>query len=238
MDAMMLVAPLILAGGCLVRGIFGFGDALVAVPILALFFPMDQIVVIMGLIGLVQGGLMIRKGWGDVDWRQVKTLALSAAVGVPAGLLLVGYVSERVVKVALGVLIIAYALRSLLRIPLPTLRDTRLGAVAGVVSGMCGAAYTLSGPPVILYGSASGWSASDFRATLTAYFLILSVMLNIGFVSAGYWTRDALVLSAVAAPGMFLGNMVADWLGPRIDGEAFGRLLDVVLVVLGVMLLV
>lgn len=237
MEPMMLVAPLILAVGCLVRGIFGFGDALVAVPILALFFPMEQVVVVMGLIGLVQGALMIRRGWEDVDWRQVRTLALSAAVGVPAGLLLVGYVSEKIVKIMLGVLIIGYALRSLLQLPIPTSRSQKLGVLAGLASGMCGAAYTLPGPPVILYGSVAGWSASDFRATLTAYFLLLSVMLNIGFASAGYWDRDALILTAIAAPGMLSGNLLAGWIGAKIDGEAFGKALDVVLVALGVMLL-
>lgn len=83
------------------------------------------------------------------------------------------YGNEFWVKIALGLLIIFYALYAVSgknAISLKT--DSKLWLfICGFVSGVLGGAYGVNGPPLVVYGNMRNWSAKHFRATLQAYFL-------------------------------------------------------------------
>src|SRR6185369_5965046 len=90
----------------LVRSIFGFGEALVAVPLLALFIPVEVAVPLATLVSITVAGVIIAQDWRRIHLGAAGWLVLATLFGIPLGLWLLAAVTEGIVKAILGALII------------------------------------------------------------------------------------------------------------------------------------
>jgi uncharacterized protein len=219
----------------LIRSTFGFGESLVAVPLLALAIPIETAVPLSVLISLFVALVVVVQDHESIHLRSAGWLVGFAVLGIPLGLAILVYASAYWTKLALGALIIAYSAYSL-----ATKRRLRLGHdsrpwlfACGFVSGVLGGAYGLNGPPLVVYGNLRQWSAQHFRATLQAYFLVASLLGVAGYAIEGLATwavaRDfALCLPAVV-PAVLLGRH----LNRKLDGAGFFKYVHAGLVVIG-----
>src|ERR1051326_1628641 len=94
----------------LIRSAFGFGEALVAVPLLALLIPVEQAVPLATLVSITVAGVVVAQDWHQIHVRSVGWLVLSTLCGIPFGLWLLTAVAEAVVKAILAVVIIGFSL--------------------------------------------------------------------------------------------------------------------------------
>ena len=223
----------------LVRSAFGFGEALLAVPLLALFMPMDVAAPLAVLLSISIAAMVVAQDWQHIHLRSAAGLLLATVFGIPLGLLLLTHAPQQWVKTALGVLLLLFAGYSLLSRKTPHLpHDSRpLLLLAGFLAGVLGGAYGMNGPPLVIYGSLRRWSPQHFRATLHAYFLPASLLGLAGFWSAGLWTRtvtrDYLYSLPAMLPAIFLGRA----LNRRFSGTAFLQYVYGGLLVIGGVLL-
>ena len=189
----------------LIRSAFGFGEALVAVPLLAFFIPLDVAAPLAVLVSITIAGIVVVQDWKKIHLRSAGWLVLSTLFGIPLGLLLLTSSHQRAVKAALGMIIMAFSIYSLIgRTPLELKRDNRGWLfVCGFCAGVLGGAYGMNGPPLAVYGAMRRWSAQHFRATLQGYFLPASIIGMSGYWLAGLWTpsRDALLSALTAGNG-------------------------------------
>src|SRR3954469_13702806 len=93
----------------LVRSAFGFGEALVAVPLLALVIPVTVAVPLATLLSVTVAGLILAQDWRHFHARSAWWLVLPTLFGIPLGLLVLTEVSPRVVKVVMAAIIIAFS---------------------------------------------------------------------------------------------------------------------------------
>jgi uncharacterized membrane protein YfcA len=176
----------------LVRSTFGFGESLVAVPLFALFIPLEVAVPLSVLMSVFVAIVVVVQDHRSIHLSSAKWLILYALPGIPIGLLILKYGNEYCVKTALGLLIIAYSIYTMLAknaFYLDT--DNRFWLfVCGFLSGILGGAYGVNGPPLVVYGNMRRWGAQHFRATLQAYFLPASFIGIIGYTIQGIlgWT--------------------------------------------------
>src|SRR5262245_49801285 len=91
----------------LIRSAFGFGEALVAVPLLALLMPVEVAAPLAVLVSITVALVIVLEDWHKVHFRSAWTLVLSTLPGIPLGLLLLTQVPASVVKGVLAVVIIA-----------------------------------------------------------------------------------------------------------------------------------
>jgi len=89
--------------GALMRAIFGFGDSVVSMPLLALL-PLDlkTSIALVGLTGFSVAILAILSGWENVDRPVLKQLSIGTLIGIPIGLLLVTFASQSIITLILG----------------------------------------------------------------------------------------------------------------------------------------
>lgn len=169
----------------LVRSTFGFGEALVAVPLFALVIPIEVAVPLAVALSILVALVAVIQDRREVQFESAKWLIVYALLGIPIGLGALVYADAYYVKLALGALIAGYAAYSLAARRTAHLeRDSRAWLFAcGLVSGVLGGAYGLNGPPLVVYGNLRRWSATQFRATLQAYFLPASVLGLAGYAS-------------------------------------------------------
>lgn len=223
----------------LIRSTFGFGEALVAVPLLALFIPITIAAPLAVLLSITIGGIVVLQDWRKIHLRSASWLIGATIFGIPIGLLLLTSSHPMAIKAVLALIIIGFSLYSLLAPGRVVLHhdDTRLLLACGFAAGILGGAYGMNGPPLAIYGAMRQWTAQHFRATLQAYFLPASLIGLAGYWWAGLWvptvTHDYLLSLPVAVPAIFLGR----FLNHRMEREGFIKYVYCGLVAVGLLLL-
>jgi len=220
------------------RSALGFGDALIAMPLLALVVGMQVATPLVAFIGPTIAIAILLRGWRSVDIKAAWRLIASSLVGIPIGLFFLKTAPEPAIKAALGILLIAFGLYNLITPKLPTFHNQKLAYVSGLIAGVLGGAYNTSGPPVVVYGTLRGWSPDSFRSTLQAYFLLTGGMILIGHGLAGLWTPTVLRLYAYALPIIMLAIFLGGRANKVLSVGRFNRIIYASLIVMGGLLFV
>ena len=200
-----------------VRSAFGFGEALVAVPLLALLVPVNIAGPVAVLASILIALITLTQDWREVHIRSAGWLVLSTLFGVPLGLLLLRDAAEAIVKSILGALIVAFSIFSLVSHRDHKLKDDSWAWLFGFSAGVLGGAYGMNGPPLVVYGSLRRWSPGHFRATLQGYFLLASIAGMAGYWIAGLWTPAVSRYFLFSLPSVFVGTLAGRMLNRRMD---------------------
>lgn len=240
MAATTLYVLLVIFAATLIRSAFGFGEALIAVPLLALRIPLRIAAPLAVLLSITIAAVVVVQDWEKIHVRSTGWLVGSTLVGIPLGLWLLTSVHQQAVKITLAIFLMAFSAYSLLGRRPPELRsDSRAWLLGcGFFAGVLGGAYGMNGPPLVIYGAMRRWSAQHFRATLQGYFLPASILGMAGYWSAGLWvpamTHYYLISLPVALPTIFLGRYV----NHRMRGDAFLKYVHLGLIFTGALLLI
>jgi uncharacterized membrane protein YfcA len=223
-----------------VRSAFGFGEALIAVPLLALFLPVQVATPLAVLISVAIAGMILIQDWRKVHLRSSGWLFAPTLAGIPLGIWMLHSAHQELVKAALGVVIVLFSGFFLLGKRPPHLEhDSHAWLLGcGFVAGVLGGAYGINGPALVVYGSMRRWSPQHFRATLQGYFLPASAIGMVGYGISGLWTTQVthyfLIALFAAIPAVFVGR----WLNHRMRGDAFLRYVHAGVVTIGIVLLI
>jgi uncharacterized protein len=230
-----LLAVLFLA--TLIRSSFGFGEALVAVPLLALVIPVAVATPVAALVSVTVAGVVVLQDWHQVDLGSAWRLVLSTFAGIPLGLLLLTAVAEPVVKAVLASVIIAFSTYCLVRRAPPALAEDRPAWLFGFAAGVLGGAYGMNGPPLVIYGALRRWSAEQFRATLQGYFFPASLVGLCGYALAGLWVPAVTRYYLASLPGVLAAVFLGRAINRRLRGDTFLLYVHAGLIVVGAALL-
>ena len=204
-----------------IRSAFGFGEALVAVPLLALIIPVEVAAPVAVLVSVTVAGLVLVQDWREVHAGSAGRLILSTLFGIPFGLLLLTTVAEPVVKAVLAAVIIAFSVYRLVGRSRFELEDDRLAWLFGFGAGVLGGAYGMNGPPLVAYGALRRWSPERFRATLQGYFLPASLVGMVGYWVAGLWVPAVTRYYLTSLPVVLAATVLGRVLNRRMDGRRF-----------------
>lgn len=239
MNGLTIYVLLVIFLATLIRSVFGFGEALVAVPLLALRMPVKTAAPLAVLVSVTVALIIVVQDWHHVEFRSAGWLLASSVAGIPLGVLLLARGNHRVVTAGLGLLIIAFALHALTRRQLHELRGNSLPWLlgCGFCAGVLGGAFGMNGPPLAMYGAMRRWSAQRFRATLQGYFLPASLLGMLGYFLAGLWVRDVTRYFLLALPSAVLAILLGGMLNRKLRGDTFVRYVYAGLVLVGGVLL-
>jgi uncharacterized membrane protein YfcA len=226
-----------------VRGGTGFGGGAIAVPMLALVFPLQVTVPVVTVLNMLSS-----IGHGIADWRHIMWQAIwrvmpGSLIGVLVGLYMLGLFDPQPLGRALGVFVMLYALYVLLLaghqvnvpkrwLPLVTvLTSTSAGFVGALFGGAAGPLY-------VIYLNALQLGRDAFRVTITSIMLCQGVTRLIGYAVMGLYDRRVLLLLAAALPMMLIGSWLGARLIRRFDPAWFNRAVGIVLLASGAALLI
>ncbi len=233
----LVVAAVFVAS--MVRATFGFGEAVVGMPLLTLLpVSLHTAISLIGLAGLTVALLAVARGWRHVDWPALGRLAAATLVGIPVGLVLVTLAPASAVAKLLGAFLVVYGVYSLARPRLTRLSRPGWALPFGFAAGALGSAYNFNGVPVVVYGTLRGWEPDRFRGTLQAHFVVSGVFVVAGQGMGGLWTPQLFALYAMALPTILAATVLGGLVARRIPAERFGRIVHVAVVVLGSILLI
>jgi uncharacterized membrane protein YfcA len=241
-EGMMIVDGVVLAVlgvillATLVRSALGFGEALIAVPLLALVIPVEMAAPLACLVSITVAAVILLQDRHHVHLAGAWRLVLSTLPGIPLGLLLLTAVAEPIVKAILGVIIFTFSTWCLVGRKPPELSDDRWAWPFGFAAGVLGGAYGMNGPPLVVYGTLRRWSPGQLRATLQGYFLLASLAGMVGYALAGLWVTPVTHYYLLSLPLVVLAIFLGRVANRRLDARSFVLYVHAALIVVGLVL--
>lgn len=228
----------IVFAAALLRSALGFGDAVVAMPLLTMAVGLKTASPIVAFIGPTISLLILARNWRKVEFRSAGRLVAATLVGIPVGIYGLARLPEEPLKVLLGLVILGYGVFGLVR-PAARIEGERpwLAWAVGWTAGVLGGAYNTNGPPVVAYGMLKGWPPERFRATLQGYFLPTGAAILAGHGLAGLWTGEVLRGYLYALPAIVLGVALGGLLHKKLPQAIFAKLVYISLAAMGALLL-
>ena len=233
----MLVVGIIFISA-LIRSALGFGDAVVAMPLLAMAVGLKTASPLVAFMGPTISLMILAGNWRRIELKSATRLIVASLLGIPFGIYGLAHVPEEPLKALLGLLILLYGIIGLAK-PRARIRNEEpwLPWSVGWIAGVLGGAYNTNGPPVVAYGMLKGWPPEDFRATLSGYFLPTGLMVLAGHGLAGMWTAEVLRGYLHSLPAIVLGVVLGGLLNKRIPHPLFAGLVNGCLAAMGALLL-
>jgi uncharacterized membrane protein YfcA len=221
------------------RSAFGFGESLIAVPLLALLMPMNTAVPLSVLVSVSIAGFVVIQDREKIHLKSAGGLIFYSLIGIPFGLWLLTHTNEQLVKIILGMVIIIFSAYLISGRRLEELKsDSQIWLLGcGLLSGILGGAYGLNGPPLVIYGAKRRWSAQHFRATLQAYFLIASLVGIVGYWLGGLMKPVLFQYYLYSIPAMIPAILIGRFINQRLRGDHFFKYIYILLLGIGVFLL-
>jgi uncharacterized membrane protein YfcA len=222
----------------LVRATFGFGDALVAMPLLVMIVGLKTATPLVALNACTIGLIILAGNYRAVRFGVAVRLIVSTFIGIPIGLTLLKGAHEGVMELVLAVVLLGFSLYQLTNHEGARLKSDRYSYLFGFVAGVLGGAYNTNGPPVVIYGSLRRWTPAEFRATLQGYFICTGLMIMAGHALAGLWTPKVGGLYAASLPIVFVSIWAGSHLHRRLHPEKFAKGVYLLLAAIATLLLV
>jgi len=216
MSDVAVIVVVTLAG--LIRGITGFGGAMLMAPPLSLLIGAVPTVVTALILETAAAVVMFPDAWRKINKRVLFYLILPTCFTVPIGGYFLVTLDPLIARKIISGVVVVFSLMLLsgLRYSGPHRPSTSLvlGSVVGVLLG----ATSIGAPPVILY-LLSGPDPQDVtRANLTVFVTAISAIGLIMLLVAGAYTTQL----TVSAFLLCIPYLAATWLG----GTLFARMSD------------
>lgn len=239
----MVFAPLALAvvgatvfAAYVIFGICGFGSTLIAVPLMAHFYPLKMVIPVIVLVDCVAAtrqGLRLRAG---VNKPELLAMLPFILAGMLIGAFILVKAPSAVLLPILGVFVTAYGLYYTFR-KTSVYRVARWTAVPiGLAAGALSSVFGMAGPLYVMYLVGRGSTPDHIRATMPVVFSFTTVGRIALFGALGLIDRDVLIMAVMLTPLMFLGVWCGNRLHARFTPENVIRLMGVVLAVSGLSL--
>lgn len=240
LDALTFYILSVIFLATLARSALGFGESLIAVPLLALYLPLQTAVPVSVLMSITVAAIVVIQDWKQIHIKSAGGLVFFTFLGIPIGLWLLTTANESLVKTGLGFLIILFSFYSLWGKKSLVLKSDSLVWLSGcgLLAGILGGAYGLNGPPLVAYGAMRRWSAQHFRATLQGYFLPASLLGMAGYWYKGLWTPEVTHYYLISLPAMLPAVFIGRYLNRKMEGQRFFNYLFSGLAAIGLLLLV
>ena len=188
-DITMIAVLIILFVSTLVRAVFGFANALIAMPLLAMTaIGMKTATPLVALVATILSLAILVKDWRIIDLKCTWRLLIGTLPGIPLGLLLLKGPYENTGKIILSLVIMGFSLYTLFRPKLFSLKREWAAYPFGFLAGILGGAYNSNGPPIVIYGTLRKWPPDCFRANLQGYFFPANLIIIFSHGLGGLWT--------------------------------------------------
>jgi uncharacterized membrane protein YfcA len=198
-----------------IRGLSGFGLALMLVPVLALTVTPEQAVVTANLLGLAMGFASMGTARQHAE-RSAWPIAALAVALTPVGLALLAITPADAARLVIALVAVAAFTVVMLPKPVePRGQGPALTGATGISCGLLAGFAGMPGPPVIAFYLGRRVAPGTARASMFLIFFATSIAACISAMIMGLADATALWLAALLAPAVLAGN----WLG----GRAFGR---------------
>ncbi|MEM1430194.1 MAG: sulfite exporter TauE/SafE family protein [Pseudomonadota bacterium] len=240
MDATSIAIALFgIALGGFLKGATGAGTPVVGVPILAIVFGVPKAVAIFSVLNLLSNAWQARAYRRSIGHtRFVAVFAGAGALGAAAGSVILATLPTEVLMGTLSAIVFAYIGLRIFR-PDWQIERSRAEAIAGPVGlmgGLMQGAGGISAPVSVTYLNAMRLDRSEFIATISIFFFMMSVLQIPSLAALGVLTWDRAGLAFLAAIPLFAAMPLGERAARHVSKETFDKMILVLLAVVALRL--
>lgn len=217
------------------------GVAMLSTPLLALTVSPVHAAAIMLPILLLQDAFSLVAYRRHVDWTNIFILVPASVIGVVIGYFQAEYLPEELASGVIGLISVVFGLRSLLSkkaADAPAKKpEVPSGIFWGAVGGFTSMILHAGSPPFQIYVMPQKLSRDLYIGTSVVFFAVVNWIKVPPYLMLGELTWDTLKISLVLFPLAAVSTMAGIWLIRRFSTESFYKIINVLLVMVGLKLL-
>ncbi len=218
-----------------VRGLSGFGFALILAPLLLLLLNPVAVVVTNLFLGFFSHIGIVLWSLKRIELKRIYPMLASSLPGIPLGVCIINVAAPSLLKIVIGAVIIAFAIPMAIGFR-RTINNERLGSgIAGFLSGILASSTSLGGPPIVLFMHNQGWSKQAIHPSLAAYFMLLTTFALIALYVSNQVHVETIATAASLLPAMLIGVIVGVRTFDRTDSRLFQRLSIAIVIGAGIL---
>lgn len=220
LPSLALAAGAVLVSAVL-RGLTGFGFAIIAVPLLSLVMAPKFAVGMCCLLQLVFAFTEAPRAWVKAHTAPLPTLVVFALLGTPVGMIVLRVLPESLDRIAIAlaaILALVVVWRAAdLRHVLKALRPAPIGFFAGLLNGLA----SMPGPPVVMYFLSAPIAPVAARASLIVFFAATSLFATVSGVALGIVNPAVAAAALICLPLLLAGSALGAFLFHTGDARLF-----------------
>ncbi|MEA1618641.1 sulfite exporter TauE/SafE family protein [Erythrobacter sp. T5W1-R] len=201
-------------GSAFVRGLTGFGMAILLVPVLALALPPVEAVALTNALSLMLGATEIRTLVRDAE-KSAWMIGAAVVVTTPLGLYALSLTGRDVARLVIALIAVSAFVAILLPRRGSAMPGRAVTGGVGVLSGLMTGYAGMPGPPVVPYYAGRDLPRATAKASMQ---LIFTIAATTGLASAawlGILRPELLLFALLILPVIIAGNK----LGARVSGR-------------------
>lgn len=243
------IPALLLTG--LSKGGLGLGLGIIAVPLMALYLPVTQVVTILLPVMCVTDLVALWQYRGEWSWPILRLAIPAAVVGAGLGILVVHRIDTVCLRLGVGVMSVDYALRRgvfpwlrgrphgrAVEVANDSLRPRPTASLAwGTLSGLASFLANAGEPALTMYLLPFRLGNRCFAGTTSAFFAAVNLCKLVSFSTLGLFSETTLTTSALLLPIALIGTYAGIRANRRLNSAAFTRCSCAVLLLIGLRLI-
>ena len=214
---------LIIIFSSLIKGITGFGFALLSFPLLLMWYTPKEIIPVLMICNLIASVMIVlqKKDHKLLD-KQSYYLIAAGGVFTIIGVIALSSTDGKWLIRSSGLLFILITIYSLARKNSKYLAmRNRAYLLAGAFVGLLTGAILLSGPPLALFLNKANISNRKFREIFAAFSIITAIVAIFGYYQAGMMTFQTLKIAFTFVPILLTGSIFGKKLNTIMPSEKF-----------------
>lgn len=226
-----------------VKGLTGFGPALIVVPFFAIAAGVDFALPASAIFDGIAGFILLFTIYKQISWKFCIPLMIAMAAGSFIGANAVFAVSPALIRILIGGFIFLFAIylwtekEKSSPQSIPGARTVSIGgAAAGFFGGISGGMIGMSGPMLVIYLKYF-FQKDFFRSQLIAIFLAENVVRTVIYYNGGLITLQNMNFLLYCLPALLLGLWLGHRLHLQISEKLFNRVVSVILILVSAKLL-
>ncbi|BAX81707.1 sulfite exporter TauE/SafE family protein [Labilibaculum antarcticum] len=213
---------LIVSVASLIKGITGFGFALVALPPLLIWYSPKEIIPVLILCNLFASlVIVLQKKDRKLVNKKFQSLIFFGAIFTLVGVLTLKYISENILITIMSIFFILLSILSLLGIRYTIKLSDWSYRIAGMFLGFLTGSISISGPPLALFLHSANVDKEEFREIFSWFSIVTAFIALVGYGVLGLLTVATFKMGFLFLPILYLGSFIGKRLNHCISPFLF-----------------
>lgn len=227
----------------IIQGITGFAGTLIAMPFLIMLVDLETAKQVLNYLGIVASLWILYKDHRYLNWPQVRKILGIMLVGLFIGIASYNYLPTDLLLIIFPIFVLFVGVRGLLtelkkesvqpKKERP-LFETILLLSAGIIHGL----FVSGGPMLVAYATTKINNKHEFRATLSAVWVVLNSIMFIQNLLANNLTKSIVVYMAISTVVLFIGLAIGEKLLKKMSQATFMKISYFLLILSSISLLI
>ncbi len=204
-----------------IRGVAGFGLALILAPILLHILKPTDVVTINLFLGLISNILVLSYSLKKVNLKSIFPMVISSFLGIPIGVWIITVISPSISRILVGGVTVFFAIPLVLGFSKTFKQEKLFGSISGFLSGILASSTSLGGPPVVLFMHSQNWKKDTIHPNLATYFSFLNVSSLVALSVSGLIDAQTIINAVSLAPALLIGTGLGILIFRKINTRYF-----------------